>query len=339
MRVVPVVREPEQMNVGARIENRAEEPHRPKYHRRAMVIVVVVPFLNEERYLGETLTSIARQHRRPDLLLLVDDGSTDRSGDLAQEFAAQHAFAKLLRRPPRPPEGDRLAAAAELKAFQYGVGQIEVPYDIVVKLDGDLELRPSHIAEMERRFQEDPKLGIAGSYLNSWRADGRLKRERFPQEFVLGPNKFYRRQCMEEISPLPAILGWDGLDVVRARMRGWRTGTFELPDGDSIHLRPTGSHDGRLRAYRRWGLCAYAVGTHPLTVLAGTLSRAAEPPYVIGGVNYLAGWLLAGVRRAPRAEPEARAFKRREDLQRLRQIISSVDGPSETTDSAASSSG
>lgn len=304
-----------------------------------MVIVVVIPFLNEERYLGATLESIARQQRTPDLLLLVDDGSTDRSVEIANSFAAEHAFARTVRRPPRPAEKDRLAAAGELRAFQFGLAQIDIPYDIVAKLDGDLELRPSHIAEIERRFEQDPGLGIAGSFLNSWRPDGHLRRERFPPEFVLGPNKFYRRQCLEQIAPLPPILGWDGLDVVRARMRGWRTRTFALPDGDSVHLRPTGSHDGRLRAYRRWGRCAYAVGTHPLMVLAGTASRSIQRPYLLGGLSFLAGWALAAAGRAPRAEPEARAFKRREDLQRLRQIISSVEGPSRIAASAASSTG
>jgi glycosyltransferase involved in cell wall biosynthesis len=37
-------------------------------------LAVVVPFLDEERHLGVLLSSLEGQRRRPDRLLLVDDG-------------------------------------------------------------------------------------------------------------------------------------------------------------------------------------------------------------------------------------------------------------------------
>ncbi len=281
---------------------------------------MVVPFLNERPRLPTFLASIAAQSRRPDRLVLVDDGSTDGSYELARAFAAEHRFAKLVRCPPRPPQRDRLASAAELRAFQRGLEQVDVPYDIVAKLDADLELAPTHFAELERHFASDPALGVAGAYLSVRRPDGSTVRERHPAEHVRGPNKFYRRECLEAIGPLVAHLGWDGIDEVRARMEGWRTRSVELPGGDSIHLRPTGAHDGRLRAFRRWGECAWGIGTHPLIVLAGALARARRRPYVLGGAMYLLGWAAACVAGRPRAEPEARAFKRLEDLDRLRRL-------------------
>jgi hypothetical protein len=42
-----------------------------------------------------------------------------------------------------------------------------------------------------------------------------------------------------------------------------------------------------------------------------------ERPLVIGGLNYLIGWTLGRVRRLPRAEPELRAFVRRQQLRRI----------------------
>lgn len=287
-----------------------------------MVIAIIVPFLNEEPYLATTLASIARQTRQPDRLLLVDDGSRDRSPDIAAAFVAEHEYARLLSRPPRPPEADRLATAAEFKAFLFGLEHLDLPYDIVVKLDADIELMPGHVATMEQQFRADPQLGIAGGYVGDRLPDGSVKRdEGFPPDYVLGQNKFYRRECLEQILPLPAIPGWEGVDVVRARRLGWRTQSFEVEDGDAIELRVTGGHDGRLRGFRRWGRCAYGVGNHPLSILAGTAMRVGQRPYVIGGINYFAGWALAAARRLPRAEPEDRAFKRREDLKRIRELL------------------
>ncbi|MDZ7629441.1 MAG: glycosyltransferase family 2 protein [Parvularculaceae bacterium] len=52
---------------------------------------VVLPFFNEERFLGATLASLAVQARAPDRIILVDNASTDASPDMARAFAAAHA--------------------------------------------------------------------------------------------------------------------------------------------------------------------------------------------------------------------------------------------------------
>jgi poly-beta-1,6-N-acetyl-D-glucosamine synthase len=282
-------------------------------------LVMVVPFLNEGEHLATMLTSVARQERRPDKLVLVDDGSTDSSPDLAADFVTRHSYAMLVHRPVRPPERDRLAQAAELQAFEYGLARVTEPWDVVAKVDADLDLTPDFIAELERRLEADPLLGIAGAYLSVLK-DGHLRRQRCPPDHVEGPTKFYRRECLEQIFPLPHILGWETIDEVRARMRGWRTLSFPMPSGDPLILRPTGTYDGVLRGFRRGGRYAYAYGAHPLHVLAGAVSRAGDRPRLLGGLSYLVGWAGAALRRCPRAEPEVRRVVRRENLARLRRI-------------------
>ena len=135
-----------------------------------------------------------------------------------------------------------------------------------------------------------------------------------------GPNKFYRRECLAEIEPIPELLGWDTIDERRARMRGWRTTSLDLPTQETIHLRPTGAHDGRLRAYRRWGLCAWGWGAHPAYVVAGAAHRMAERPYAVAGLNYLWGYTEAALRRSPQVDDETKSFGRLEERARLRRI-------------------
>ncbi len=286
-----------------------------------MRIVVVASFLNEEELLPRFLASMRAQSRTPDLLLLVDDGSSDGSPRLAAEFAREHGFATALTRPPRPPEADRLASAAELKAFEWGVEQIDRSYDVMVKMDTDLELSPSLFATVEAEFAADPELGIAGAFLSAMGEGDRIERERGPAYHVRGPNKFYRRDCFERIQPIPPFLGWDTIDEAKARMLGWRTRSVELPDGDAVHLRPVGQHDGRLRAYRRWGRCAYGYGADPLYSVLVAASYARHRPPGIASVNYLWGWLHAYLRRAPRADVEIRRFVRAEQRAVLRAAL------------------
>ena len=283
-----------------------------------MRIAVVVPFLNEERFLPVSLDSILRQRRRPDRLFLVDDGSKDGSWAIAAAFADRHRFATALRRPPRPPCVDRLATADELKAFLWTVQQIDEPWDVVAKLDGDLRLNPETIAEIERRLEADPGLGLAGSYLTEEGRTGAYTRLRIRAEHVHGATKFYRRACWEQITPLPMIIGWDTIDEVRAQMMGWRTQSFEMPDGDPVHLRSRASYDGVARGFRRSGAGAYVLGEHPLHVLLFSLRHATGSPGPLGALNYLSGWVGAALRRAPRAEPALRAHIRRDELRRIR---------------------
>lgn len=296
-----------------------------------MRLVISVGFLNEEGYLPAFLETVAAQTRLPDRLLLVDDGSTDRSAEIAREFAAEHPWARVLDRPPRPPERDRLAQANEYKAFLWAAEQIDEPHDVVAKMDADLRLNPSLVERVMAALEAEPRLGIAGGPLSVEDPDGGLRRERSPADHVRGPNKFYRRACLDAIMPVPAIAGWEAIDEAKAHMRGWETRTVELAGGDSVHLRPTGAHDGRLRGFRRMGSNAWSYGAHPIAVLLGGVSRLRERPPVLAGFAFVGGWGYAALKRYPRAEPEVRAVIRREQLGRIRGYLSrSADSASVT---------
>src|SRR5207248_2614173 len=160
--------------------------------------------------------------------------------------------------------------------------------------------------------------GIAGCFLSARHPDGSLRREVHPVEHVRGPNKFFRRACFEQIEPLPEILGWDTIDDLRARRYGWRTTSLEPPSGDSIHLRPTGPREGRRRAYRGWGLCAWGWGAHPLNVVLGAIYRFRQRPYLIAGLSYLWGYMHAAMRRAPQVDTETKRYARQEARRRIR---------------------
>jgi biofilm PGA synthesis N-glycosyltransferase PgaC len=292
-----------------------------------MKLAVIVPFRNEAGYLPRLLSSIERQTRLPDRLILIDDGSSDRSGDLAAAFASVHRYAVALSRPERPKEADRLAGAAELLSFEWAVAQLNERFDVIAKLDADLELNPLHFERILAEMQADPTLGLAGICLSDVLADGSAVRQPAPRRHVRGATKFYRRECYEQIRPIPVHLGWDMIDEVKARQAGWRTESFELPDGDTLHLRPTGQYDGRLRAYRRWGECAWGYGAHPIFALLGAVKRGGWRPYFVGGVLYAAGYWGAALRGKPRAEPEVRAFVRREEARQVLTALNLAAGP------------
>jgi biofilm PGA synthesis N-glycosyltransferase PgaC len=289
-----------------------------------MKIAIVVMFLNEERHLGVTLESLAGQTRVPDYVVLVDDGSTDGSPAIASAFIDRFPHAELVRRPPRAHEADRLASASVWESFQQAAAPLSTEFDVVAKMDADLDLPPVLIAEIEARFASDARLGLTGPYLSEVDASGGLVRLPGRPEHVAGAVKFWRSECYREVCPLPALLNFDMVDEAKARSLGWRTESFSCPGGDPLHLRRHGSYNGSLRAFRRWGIAEYQSGTHPVSIAYVGLQRMREKPFVVGGLTYYGGWVLAAYRGVPRFDADVRAFRRREQLARLRQRVREV---------------
>src|SRR4051794_37610963 len=116
------------------------------------MLLLIVPFLNEAPYLREFLPSVDAQTQRPDLLLLVDDGSSDGSLETAREFAQARDWASVLVRPARPPEPDRLDKAADLVAFLWALERAPREWSIAAKVDADLRLPSCALAELEGRL-------------------------------------------------------------------------------------------------------------------------------------------------------------------------------------------
>ena len=59
-------------------------------------IAVIVPVYNVEPYLARSLDSILAQTFRDLEIVLVDDGSTDRSGDICEQYAAKDARIRVI---------------------------------------------------------------------------------------------------------------------------------------------------------------------------------------------------------------------------------------------------
>lgn len=59
-------------------------------------VSVIVPIYNVEKYLAECVDSILGQTFQDIEVILVDDGSSDRSGQMADDYAAQDTRVKVI---------------------------------------------------------------------------------------------------------------------------------------------------------------------------------------------------------------------------------------------------
>ena len=83
--------------------------------------VVVTPAFNEERHLQTTIDSMIGQTVPPVRWVIVDDGSMDDTGSLADRAASSMPWITSIRRTKLQDGQDGLAAASEASAFNYGL--------------------------------------------------------------------------------------------------------------------------------------------------------------------------------------------------------------------------
>jgi len=297
-------------------------------------LLVVSPVYNEAANLEATARAVAAQTLPPDRWLVIDDGSDDGTLPLARRLERQLDFMTVLEAPQDiPPGADNLALAREAHAFNFGLQEAGwEKYELIGKLDGDVEIPSDWFATLAERFEADEELGVAAGRLAERGRSGWAPIP-IPAHHVHGAVKLFRRECLEAIGGVPERLGWDTIDETYARMRGYTTCSY--PDLVARHHRPWGSANGRLRGRARHGECAWILHYGFFWVLLRSLKVARTPPLGLSGAAFLCGYLAAALRRVPRVEDRAfRLFVRDELRSRMLRPIrrSSVDpGRAETS--------
>ena len=257
----------------------------------------------------QTLDSVAVQTLRPALWVIVDDGSTDDTPRILEEYQRTHDWIRVVRRADR---GYREVGPGVIEAFYAGYATIESDkYDYLCKLDLDVRLQPRYFELLIKRMEENPRIATCSGKAYIMRA-GRLVSERHGDDTSLGMTKFYRMTCFEEIGGFVREVMWDGIDCHRCRMKGWIACSWDDPELRFVHLRPMGSSQQSILVGRmRHGYGQYYMGTGFLYIFASAIYRITERPFVVGALAILWGWLRSALFRLPRYEdPLFRKFLR-----------------------------
>lgn len=285
-----------------------------------MTYLLVTPARNEERFIQKTLNSVANQTQLPEKWVIVDDGSTDWTAAIAEEYARRYSWIQLVRRPQRLDRN----FAAKVHAFNAGLERLSsVPFEVVGNLDADVSFDSDYLAFLISRFSEDPKLGVAGTpFLEDGYDSARDSFE--GDNHVAGGCQLFRKQCFKEIGGyVPNRAGGiDWIAVTTARMKGWKTRSF--PEKRFRHHRVLGTA-GRsaVAASFSYGEKDYYLGGSPLWQLFRVGYRTIKQP--ADGLALLAGYSWAALRRMKRpVSRELMRFHRREQMRKLKAILGSL---------------
>jgi len=115
--------------------------------RDGPLVSVIVPARNEEGRIGDCIRSILSQRYREIELIVVDDGSEDRTAEEAEEAVGGDERASVVRAPKRPPGWVG-------KSWPCWVGYLRSRGDLLLFADADVRMDPGAVGSAVRLMGE-----------------------------------------------------------------------------------------------------------------------------------------------------------------------------------------
>jgi glycosyltransferase involved in cell wall biosynthesis len=252
--------------------------------------LIITPVHNEEKHLDRFIASVLNQTMRPDIFILVDDNSSDLSGKIINNYSNKYPWIKYLY---HKSETKRDQGAKVIRAFNYGIKNFDYTnFDIISKIDADLELPNDYFEEILNTFINSEKTGVCGGIINE-NENGNWVVKNVASYHIRGALKSYRVKCFQDIGGLQPILGWDGLDEMKSMFLGW--GTFTIKKNVK-HFRPASKDFNKIKLNYNLGYVNYINGGNLSLAIIRTIVRFFVTPIFIGALSFLVGYLHALIR-------------------------------------------
>ena len=255
-----------------------------------MKFLIVIPAHNEENNISFCLESLKKQNFQDFVCMIVNDGSTDRTAEIINNFKNQDSRFRVL----DLETSEHSPGAKVVRTFDKGLQALDwKDFDVVCKYDADIVFPTNYLEKINQTFETNPKAGIVSGlvYIKKYKSNSEIKNLRNANEnwldfsnknnewtfenlssknHVRGPIKAYRKECFEDMNGLRAVLGWDNLDILLAKKHGWDIVTIK--DLWVKHLRPT-AYKYKSQKAEKLGQYFYNIGLSlPLAIISSAKS-------------------------------------------------------------------
>lgn len=267
---------------------------------------IVTPARDEAANLPRLAGCLIGQTHLPIAWVVVENGSIDKTGALAERLSADHAWIAVI-----GTSGEEVLTRGRpiSRAVQAGLAALgEISPDIVVIADADVSVPCDYFERLVKVFEREPSLGMASGARYEY-VRGKWRQCHITGSSVEAQCRAYRAQCLGDILPLVDRLGWAGIDEIKANVLGWRTGVlYDLP---FLHHRPMGARERtRMRAWSMEGDAAWYMGYRPSYLILRSLFHSRRD-FLAGAM--ILGYVLAALTGKPRHDdPAVRSYVRRQ---------------------------
>lgn len=200
-----------------------------------MKIYIIIPAHNEEENIAKTLQSLVDQQLKPTKLIVVNDNSTDRTGDVIKNFEKTHTWIQYVQ---KNSSDQHIPGAKIVEAFYEGYKKLDDQYDIICKFDADMVFPNNYLKKLVDHFSKNNKLGMVAGQCYVEKDKQWILENINREDHIRGSLKAYRKACFLEIGKIAKSIGWDTLDELMAQYYHW-----EILIDDKLkvkHLKPTG---------------------------------------------------------------------------------------------------
>ena len=202
-----------------------------------MKFYIVIAVHNEEAFIKDCLSSLTTQTLLPEKIIVVNDNSTDKTPEIVEKIAKKFPALKLIQ---NQSSNQHMPGEKVVRAFNFGLQQLDTNYDVICKFDGDLIFPKNYLETLASHYVQNPKLGMLSGHCYIQKNNKWIFENIASKVHTRGPLKSYRRACFKDIGGLQASIGWDTVDELIAVYYGW---TFKTVAALKVkHLKPTGAH-------------------------------------------------------------------------------------------------
>lgn len=268
-----------------------------------MNLNVIVLAWNEEKVLAECLRSILYQSLEPGKVIVLDDGSTDKTPQIIDDFCAVFYTIYPIHRSRED------ANHKYTRALKEATKLIDPEFDYLAIVDADTVLENHYFEKVLSRLKRDPSIGLTGGVLHgeiiSSIAFG------LPPH-VFGANRVYTRECWRDLNNGGTVLTYtcdDAIDTfhyLEAFGLGFQPTLFEDIQSWSLRPRKTGGP----RMFSR-GIDSYKMGYYFVYMIGRAL--------IWKSPSILAGFISAKLRGEARLA--SRDFVQRFQLQKIKKLL------------------
>jgi len=260
---------------------------------KTMNYYIIIPAHNEADFIGLTLQSLASQTLLPAKVVVVNDNSTDETGDIVLAFAKDHPWVSLVN---KTSEAIHLPGSKVIQAFHKGFETLDNNYDIIVKLDADLILPDNYFETILSVFKADTKVGMAGGFAYIEKNGQWILENLTDKDHIRGAFKAYRKECFLQIGNLKPAMGWDTVDELLCKFYNWKVVTDEALHVK--HLKPTGANYNKTARYKQ-GEAFYTLGYGFVITAIASLKLAMRKGKPLLFLDYIQGFMKAKLARKP----------------------------------------
>lgn len=189
-----------------------------------MCVVAVICARNEERFLQNTLLALKKQSKSIDTIVLVDDGSVDKTSEIALNMDCLVVSS--------PHHEESYVGKPDLaNVWNLGLAEArKLNPEFVLCLGADHVLPSHYVEDLLLRMKMDSRLVVCS---------GMIESESFDRDAPRGSGRLVRADFWNSLNQMffPVCFGWESWLIYKAQELGFKTICFS--DVTSVIARPT----------------------------------------------------------------------------------------------------